>query len=294
MSGRILPFGTEEGNGEDIFDANGEPVTGPETVTRQLPGGKKRGRPAGGKTKKAGGERPVPAPTTPDPVDGEELLADAVANPGSCELPPPLPDSDAPTSVDEIPDRDFDDMPGAGSEVPDDPATMSVEMRRSPGTNTWFRIHPRRIWRGLLFAYKEEANRSAELFFVTPALEKTPGIREQLVPATAVLCEDLNGVGEAFIWLVPANEMSPYFKAMQKVLAKDATDPGKLKFLVYLPRGERKNCKVKVDYVDANDPHVTLPERSITKLLPEAIGQDHLILHKLHPVFVRQTRGRNI
>jgi hypothetical protein len=171
MDNQIVPNGTENDNGhvEDLFDVLGDPAAGPPAGGRQLPSGKKRGRPK--KAAPAGcrlaveafpyganeptGEAPSSAlPTTPAVPPAAVVDPMAFLREGEQDGPAAAPVSSLKGLLDDIAlDDDF-----ADSMAQDDAAPQALRIMK-PNKDHFIRTSPtawKNVW---LLEIKEGADR---------------------------------------------------------------------------------------------------------------------------------------
>jgi hypothetical protein len=239
------------------------------------------------------GEAAVPTAGQQVPLsEEEERLRAAVDNPGSVEIPETVLTPGAAGPVVEIPSASLDPEDGGGGEpLAVDPAVLSVELSR-PGPQSWVQFHPDRIFRTVLLGLKPSANESLVYHYIVSELQKH--VREHLKQVQVLLCSDLGGSGEAFLWLVLESPFSPYYNALMQILAKGDAFLAKHAFQIGKADLKKKGCSILFREIDQDDPEVVLPSRPIGQLLPEALKQDRLITSKSHPVFVNLMRGRRL
>jgi hypothetical protein len=232
--------------------------------------------------------RKVKVPQTGSDRDAS-LLRDAVENPGVKEIPPAAP-RPAAAQVLEIPERP--PAPGqenAGEPVAKDPALMTVEIDR-PGPHSWVQVFPELALRTPLLPYRSGKSGIPDHHYVDPALEGM--LRRHLKPVRVQMVFDVGGGGEAFLWVVPESEWSPYFAALQLVLSKGKAFLDQNLFLFGRSEGRKRGCQVQVRARTPDDPVALLPSRPISQLLPEALGPERWITTTSHPVYVALTAGR--
>jgi hypothetical protein len=222
-------------------------------------------------------------------VPGEAaLLKEAVDNPGVAEIPEVVAQPGAGPLL-EIPAMDLDpDRGDAGEPLQLDPALMTVAIDR-PGPHSWVQLFPDRVLRTVLLAHKPDRNGSPVYHYVTPELQSA--VKKDLKQVQIYLVYDTSGPGEAYLWIVPESEFSPYFNAVQQVLARGESIV-KDHFVRFVNAEKRgRTCDVRVRPRGPDDPAPVLPSRPISQLLPEALGKDRIISAVSHPVYVSLTAG---
>jgi hypothetical protein len=222
--------------------------------------------------------------------EAAELLQAAVNNPGRCIIEEEPSDSDQPEPVLEIPEETDDDT-DIGEPLTTDPALLTVKISK-PSPNCFVRFHPDRIHSVKLLAYKPRHNSSPEYHYVVPSLRAAFDKRD-LKPVRAFLLTECDS-GEAFLWLVPESEMSPYHNAVQRILAQGAEKIAQCAFLIGMADRDNKNKEVPVRLrlSTAEDKLPRLPSRELKVLLAEALGPDRIINSTAHPVYQSLTAGK--
>jgi hypothetical protein len=221
--------------------------------------------------------------------DGQHLKA-AVANPGAVEVPDtPIQTGDVP--ITEIPEVNLDPDAGEGGRlVSQDPALMTVAINK-PTPHIWVRFFPERTLRTVLLGYKPSVDSSPDWHYVVPELQA--GLKMSQV--NVYLVADITG-GSAvpFLWIVPATEFSPYFNAVQRLLAKGVGYVRSHAFRFAKVNLKARDCDVYERDIGPDDPEPVLPSRPVGKLLPEALKTDRLIRSPSHPVYHSLTAGRKL
>jgi hypothetical protein len=243
-------------------------------------------------TKKTRHEPSVNGSTTTEAgesIGAAAKVRDAVANPGTVEIPEATIQPQQASPVLEIPESDLDpDANESGEPLEQDPALMTVALDR-PGPHSWIQLFPDKILRTVLLGYKAEKNASPVWHYVIPELQK--GLQKELKQVRALLVFDASGPGEPFLWVVPESDFSPYFNAIQNCLAKGEAFVKTHLFRFAKAELRKRNCDVRVRARTPDDPEPVLPSRPISKLLPEALKQDRLITSASHPVYVSLMSG---
>jgi hypothetical protein len=117
------------------------------------------------------------------------------------------------------------------------------------------------------------------------------GLEKHLNQVRVYLVWDANGEGEAFLWIIPETEYSPYHNSMMNVLSKGEAFLRDHLFRFDKADLKKKACGVPFKARTPDDPAPILPARPISALLPEALKQEHIISSKSHPVYVSLTSG---
>jgi hypothetical protein len=255
---------------------------------------KDNGKPAAAGVPPEGGTPKVPEVVQPNSFDTDAdndtaHLSEAISNPGVAEIPE-AEMAVGPVRVTEIPAVNLDPEAGdAGEPLAIDPALLTVEIDR-PGPHTWLRLAPERTLRTALLAYKATRDASATYYYVIPGLQQPLiGTIKQI---NALLVYDGAAGGGAFLWVIPESAQSPYFTAVQSVLAKgpDFIAQHEFRFEYRKQRGGRGTVAVRVRTVPTGAPAPVLPTRSTSVLLAEAL-RDHIICGVDHPVYRSLTAG---
>jgi hypothetical protein len=227
-----------------------------------------------------------------DEADGGHFLTEAVNNPGVVEIPESKPDPKAAVPPVEIPERILGDVAGAGTRLTADPAVLSVKLDR-PGPHTFVRLFTQCMWRGVLLAHQPVKDRSPDYYYILDEMQQDPRVQDSLRQVRVLLCADMGVAAEAFLWLVPESQFSPYWKAVELVLSQgdDYIDRHKFRF----GKADLKSkspCPVWVEPLGPTDPQPVMPSRPVSKLLPEALTQERMILSATHPVYAAITTGQ--
>jgi hypothetical protein len=229
--------------------------------------------------------RPPANPSTPE-GEAARLLQEAVANPGSAEIPEEPPES--PTADYTIPEEEPGPADDARGELLDsDPALMTVQLGK-PSPQSWVQLSPRLVYRPRLLAYKERRDSSAEYYWVPPSLRRP--LRRWVNSVFALLVFDTAGDGESFLWVVPQSSMSPYYAKISVALSKGEKFCSENLFCFEYLRDSRR---VSLRYTPRtpDDPAAVWPSRPLGQLLYEALGPDRRIEATTHPVYSKLTAG---
>jgi hypothetical protein len=221
--------------------------------------------------------------------DDGELLKEAVANPGTLEVPEQV--APAAKTVAEIPEASFDPARNAGGKRLDaDTATMTPPLDRVR-PHGWNQVFPERTLKTVLLPWREQRDDAPTYHYVIPELQGP--LKRWLREVRVYLMFDTCGEGQAFLWIVLASANSPYFVAMNQVEAKG---PKFLRENLFQFEFRQDSRRVAVSFRprDPDDPGAVLPSRPVGKLLPEALGPERIITDPAHPVYVKVTAGSRL
>jgi hypothetical protein len=238
-----------------------------------------------GKAAEPAGQAARPAD---DDADGGRLLREAVENPGACEIPdeprPDRPDTDL-----EIPEERLEPAGDRGQSLTGDPAIMTVKLSK-PAPHGWVQLFPDRTLSTVMLGYKPSQDRSPDYYWVAENLR--PPVQKHLRQVRAHLVFDVGGDGEAFLWLLPENDRSPYYAAVCKALATG--DAFVHDHLFQFEFSTIKVVNVRFRPRGPDDRAAVLPSRSLSKLLYEALGPDRQIRDPGHPIYQAVTTGARL
>jgi hypothetical protein len=242
---------------------------------------------------KAPSNNHVAPPQTEPPGLGQKatLLREAVQHPGVVEI---VETSIQPgrITVTEIPETSLDPHLGiGGTPLEQDPDLMTVSLDR-PGPHCWHELFPDKVLRTVLLAFKPNRNSSPDYHFLIPELQGP--LKKHLKQVRVYLVFDASEQGGSFLWLMPETNFSPYYNTLASIWAKGDTFIRKHLFRFGTAERMAKRCDVEFRPRTPDDPGAILPSRPLSKLLPEALGPDHLITSTSHPVYVNLTSGRKL
>jgi hypothetical protein len=219
------------------------------------------------------------------------LLKEAVENPGAAEVPEQVLTPEA-AAGGEVPAASLDDLPGEqDSPLGSDPALMTARLSR-PSPHTLVRLHPDRVLRTVLLAYKESNDASPEYYFVTEGLQRA--LRGELKQVRVHLVSEVSASGQPFLWVIPESNFSPYHAALEQIYAR-----GETFVRAHVFRFERPDLKQRA-YVPryralTPDDHLhPVPSRPVGKLLYEAMLPHNVIDKVSHPIYVALTSARRL
>jgi hypothetical protein len=244
-------------------------------------------------TKKAARRR-KPTPRKEPSVNGHtpaQQVRDAIAKPSVPEIVPRTLNPSG-GRVTEIGARTKGEAPDDGSRpVVIDPAMMMAPISK-PSEFSWLRLFPERTLTTLLLAYKVTQDSSADFYYVTEELEAP--VSQFLKEVEVHLCWDANDKGFSFLWIFPRSSFSPYYNTMARALAmgKEFVDGHLFRFGKASIKS--KTCSLEERLPRPTDPTMVVPTRSVSKLLPEALGLDRCITTATHPVYASVTAGRRV
>jgi hypothetical protein len=221
--------------------------------------------------------------------DDGELLQEAVTKPGAVEIPDEQPAKAG--AVVEIPEEMLDPSGDVcGQSLDRDPATMTAPLGR-PSPHSWNELFPELVLNTVLLPIRQQRDGAPIYHWVTPSLRGP--VSRRLRQVQVHLLFDTGGEGDAFLWIVPVSEFSPYYAAVSLAIGKGA------KFLrenliQFEYRQDQKKVAVSVRPRGIDDPAAVLPSRPISKLLPEALKADRLITAPSHPVYAALVAGSRL
>jgi hypothetical protein len=216
------------------------------------------------------------------------LLQHAVRTPGVVEIPEAIITPKT-VPVLEIPEANLDpDLDESGDPLEQDPALMTVAIDR-PGPHSWVQLFPDRVLRTVLLGYKPQKNSNPEYHYVIPELQK--GVQKELKQVRVHLIFDTSGPGEAFLWIVPETEFSPYYNSLMLILSKGEAYVKDHLFRFVKADLKKRSCDIRVRDRTPEDLEPILPSRPISQLLPEALKPDRLITATSHPVYASLMSG---
>jgi hypothetical protein len=180
----------------------------------------------------------------------------------------------------------------AGQVLSQDPRLLVARVGR-PSPHTWVQLYPGKALRTKLLAHKPKADRSDDFYYVVPEL--VPAVAKHLKVVVVHLVMPLTASAEALLWPIKETSLSPYFKAVNRILDQGADFVAQHKFLIEGAGGKDKDCTIKFALIDAEDPAPVLPSRSTGELLYEAMeAEQRVIKDPGHPVYRTLTLGRTL
>jgi hypothetical protein len=277
-------------------DTSGTPRNQPGAAPDASPAGKPARRRRRTSAASANG-RPsasTPPPATPPDGNGQPdrdaaLLKDAVANPGGDSIPEePLTTGGADI---EIPSESI--SPAAeprGRRIDNDPATMVVALSK-PTPNSWIQLFPDHVFDTVMYAYQPQRNQSPTYYYIEKSLRSV--LRQNRFKNVRVhLVYDTNGEGEAFLWLLPLSDRSPYLAAVTEALSHGPKYVADNLFNFDYTFGQSK-VHLSAEPRKPTDPVAVLPARPLGRLLREAMG-DRYVATTGHPMWPVFTMGRRL
>jgi hypothetical protein len=220
-----------------------------------------------------------------------ELLKDAVEHPGSKGIPDEAPEvSDKPNVG--IPAESLD--AGAevlGEDLDRDPSTMSVGLDR-PGPDSWVHMAIDRMLPVLMFPYKRKRTDAPTYYYIDRG-QLRDKVQRRLQLVNVHLLFDVGGEGDAFLWVVPTSEFSPYNAAVNRALSRGKQYVAEHLFnFEYVQNTRKVNLRVRLPLDD--DAAVVLPTRETGILLEEALGPERYIRDANHSMYRILTAGSRL